>query len=50
MKKEAESEAILELKDFTPEELARAESVEEHFKDPLGIKEDSRENNRDEEE
>lgn len=40
MKKEAESEAILELKDFTPEELARAEEVEENFKDPLGVKDD----------
>ncbi len=42
MKKEAESESeILEMKDFTPEELARAEQVEQDFKDPLGMIEDS---------
>ncbi|MEK6825886.1 MAG: segregation/condensation protein A [Nanoarchaeota archaeon] len=40
MKKEVESEIILEMKDFTPEELARAEQVEADFKDPLGMIED----------
>ncbi len=52
MKKEAESQAILEMKDFTPEELARAEKVEEDFNDPLGqnTKENSRLDNSDEDE
>lgn len=46
MKKEAEIE--IDLKDLTPEEQARAEEVEEEFKDPLGMKESSLE--RDDEE
>ena len=50
MKKEVESEIILEMKDFTPEELARAEQVEADFKDPLGMIEDKLKRDDEEEE